>query len=62
MQERGPKVKCIGIYIIKCVRLNETIGNSMAQAKYEYHSKDSKAILKRQIKHKGVVLRVARET
>lgn len=34
----------------------------MAQAKYEYHSKDSKEILKRQIKHKGVVLRVARET
>lgn len=42
MPERGPKVKCIGIYVIKCVRLNETTGNSMARAKNEYHSKISK--------------------
>lgn len=34
----------------------------MAQAKYEHDSKDSKEILKRQKKHKGVALRVARKT
>lgn len=34
------------------MRLNKTIGNSMAPANYGHDSKDSKEVLKRQIKHK----------